>query len=134
MRTLDFTGEPDEPRLTINNWVSEQTKNRIHDLLPPGSISPLTRLILTNAVYFKANWLHQFSTKSTMDGLFTLLDSSKVTVRMMKQTEHFKYTDGSGYQAVELPYQGEAMSMVILLPEAGQFVEFENSLNYSKLE
>lgn len=134
MRTLDFARAPEESRLTINNWISEQTENRINNLLPPGSISLVTRLILTNAVYFKADWLYQFSVNCTSDGEFTLLDSNKVTARMMKQTEHFKYTDGSNYQAIELPYHGETMSMVILLPKSGQFMEFENSLNYSKLE
>ncbi|MDD5287998.1 MAG: serpin family protein [Dehalococcoidales bacterium] len=134
IRPLDFVRAPEDSRLTINNWVSEQTENRINDLLPQGSITPLTRLVLTNAIYFKANWFYQFSEKMTGDGQFNLLNSSKVTVPMMKQTEHFNYTDGIGYQVVELPYRGQKLSMIVLLPNRGQFSAFENSLDYSKLQ
>ncbi len=134
MRTLDFTREPEKSRLTINDWVSEQTANKIQELLPAGSIDPGIFLVLTNAVYFKANWFHQFDEKMTSNGQFNLLNGSKVTVPMMNQTEYFDYAEGNGYQAVELLYRSRALSMVILLPEQGQFEKFEDSLQYSQVE
>ena len=129
LRTLDFIGAPEESRVTINNWVSEQTEGRIEDLIPPGLIDELTRLVLTNAIYFNAAWLHPFDTDATQDGLFHLLDGSGVTVPMMRQKESFGYAEGRGYQAVELPYDGSELSMVVLLPASGQFKAFEDSLN-----
>ena len=100
LRTLDFEREPDKSRMAINNWVSEQTANKIQELLPAGSINSNIFLVLTNAVYFKANWFHQFDEKMTSNGQFSLLDGSKVTVPMMSQTEYFDYAEGDGYQAV----------------------------------
>ena len=134
MRTLDFTREPEKSRLTINNWVSEQTANKIQELLPAGSIDPGIFLVLTNAVYFKANWFHQFDEKKTINGQFNLLNGSKVTVPMMNQTEYFDYAEGNGYQAVELLYRTRELSMIILLPEQGDFQKYENSLQYSQLK
>ncbi len=134
IRTLDFLHAAEDSRLTINKWVSEQTENRIQDLLPKGSIDSLTRLVLTNAVYFKASWFYQFDENNTSNGQFNLLDNNQVTVPMMKQTETFSYTDGNGYQAIELLYRGMKLSMVILLPEKGQFEKFENSLEYPQLQ
>lgn len=134
MRTLDFTREPEKSRLTINDWVSEQTANKIQELLPAGSIDPGIFLVLTNAVYFKANWFHQFDEIKTLNGQFNLLNGSKATVPMMNQTEYFDYAEGDGYQAIELLYRNRALSMVILLPEQGQFEKYENSLQYSQLK
>jgi serpin B len=134
MRTLDFAKEPEKSRLTINDWVSEQTADKIQDLLPAGSIDPSVFLVLTNAIYFKANWFHMFDEKKTVNGQFSLLDGSKVTVPMMHQTDYFDYTEGDGYQAIELLYRTRELSMIILLPEEGNFQEFENSLQYSQLK
>jgi serpin B len=128
LRLLDFVHAPEESRLQINDWVSEQTESRIKDLIPQGAIDELTRLVLTNAIYFNAAWLYPFTEEQTHDAPFTLLDGSQVTVPMMSQTESFGYSSGDGYQAVELPYEGQQLSMVILLPDAGQFAAFEQSL------
>jgi serpin B len=121
LRLLDYVGDPEGSRQTINDWVSDQTEDKIKDLIPPGVIDAMTRLVLANAIYFKANWLHQFEERGTMDGEFTLLDGSIVRVPMMSQVETFRYMEGSGFQAVELPYVGEQMAMVIILPEGGEF-------------
>jgi serpin B len=134
MRTLDFAGEPEKSRLTINDWVSEQTAGKIQELLPAGSIDPSVFLALTNAIYFKVKWLFQFDEERTAEGQFSLLNGSKVTVPMMHKTDHFDYAEGNGYQAVELLYRIQKMSMVILLPEEDNFQEFENSLDYSQLQ
>jgi len=129
LRTLDFANAPEESRITINNWVSDQTENRIEDLIPRGLIDALTRLVLTNAIYFNAAWQHPFNEDMTEDGPFYLLDGGQVTVPMMRQTKSFGYAQGDGYQVVELPYDGRELSMVILLPQPGQFERFEGSLD-----
>jgi serpin B len=134
LRILDFINEPEESRLTINDWVSDQTEGRIEDLIKEGVITSLTRLILTNAIYFNAAWQYPFNEENTSETLFHLLDGSDVTVKMMHQTEEFGYTSGDGYQAVELKYDGGELSMIILLPEDGNFKAFEDSLNAQMLE
>lgn len=133
LRVLDFKGAPEPSRITINNWVSDQTEGRINDLIPQDAIDALTRLVLTNAIYFNAAWQSPFKKEATKDGTFHLLDGREVTVPMMRQTEIFRYAEGNGYQAVELPYDGRELSMVILLPKAGQFGPFEKSLEANQL-
>ncbi|MFC1949550.1 serpin family protein [Chloroflexota bacterium] len=134
LRILDFIGETEQSRVTINDWVSEQTEERIQDLIPPGVITVMTRLVLTNAIYFNAAWQYPFDEDSTSDGSFYLLDGDSVSVPMMRQTESFGYTTGDGYQAVELPYDGRELSMVILLPEDGRFGSFQDSMDSSMVQ
>jgi serpin B len=134
LRILDFINETEQSRLAINDWVSEQTNGRITDLVPPGAIDALTRLVLTNAIYFNAAWAYPFNDKLTAEGSFHVLDGGQVTVSMMRQTQSFGYTAGDGYQAVELPYDGGELSMVILLPEAGNFEDFEAGLQAQQVD
>ena len=131
LRLLDFVREPDQSRITINNWVSDQTEGKIEDLIPQGVIDTLTRLVLTNAIYFNAAWLNPFDKELTSNGTFHLLDGGDVTVPMMRQTHSFSYATGDEYQAVELPYDGNQLSMIIMLPDTGKFESFQNSLNAS---
>jgi serpin B len=134
LRLLDFGNAPEESRVTINDWVSDQTAGRIENLIPEGVIDELTRLVLTNAIYFNAAWSEPFEPDLTADGTFYLLDGGEVTVPMMQQTESFGYATGEGYQAVELPYDGWELSMVILLPEAGGFEAFEGMLDSERVD
>ena len=134
LRLLDFINTPEESRITINNWVGDQTEGRIEDLIPQGVIDTLTRLVLTNAIYFNAAWQYPFDEDMTADGSFYLLDGGEVIVPMMSQTESFGYAEGDGYQAVELLYDGGELSMVILLPQAGHFEAFEGSLDAQQLD
>jgi serpin B len=133
LRILDFITETEKSRVTINDWVSDQTEGRIEDLIPQGAIDALTRLVLTNAIYFNAAWEYPFDEDMTADEPFYLLDGGQVTVPMMQQMQSFGYTDGEGYQAVELLYDGDELSMVILLPEDGQFEVFEEGLEADKV-
>jgi serpin B len=128
LRILDFQKNPESSRVAINNWVAQQTEQKIKDLIPEGSITDMTRLVLTNAIYFNAAWLNQFDKNSTKPGDFTLKNGSKVSVPMMHEQESFNYGSGDGYQVVELPYDGNELSMVILLPDQGKFDSFEASL------
>jgi len=134
LRILDFITETEKSRLIINDWVYNQTEECIEDLIPPGAIGELTRLVLTNAIYFNAAWKYPFDEDMTADGPFYLLDGGQVIVPMMKQTESFGYTEGEGYQTVELRYDGGELSMVILLPEAGKFEAFEETLNAQQVD
>jgi serpin B len=133
LRILDFVTEPEKSRVTINEWVSDQTEDRIKDLIPQGAIDVLTRLVLTNAIYFNAAWEYPFDEDMTADGPFYLLDGGQVTVPMMQQMQSFGYTDGGGYQAVELLYDGDELSMVILLPASGNFEAFEEGLEAQQI-
>jgi serpin B len=134
LRLVDFVAASEEARVTINDWVSEQTEGRIKDLIPSGAIDALTRLVLTNAIYFNAAWSVPFQEELTEDGPFYLLDGTEVTVPMMKQIESLGYAAGQGYQAVELPYDGYELSMVLLVPEAGEFDAFEDALDVERVE
>jgi serpin B len=134
LRVLDFQKAAEPARVTINNWVDQQTEGKIKDLIPPGAIDSMTRLVLTNAIYFNAAWAQPFDKNATTDGPFTLLDGSQATVPMMRQTESLGYAKGNGYQAVELPYDGRQLSMLILLPDTGQFDTFEASLNAKQVD
>jgi serpin B len=126
---LDFVSGPEESRLVINDWVSDVTEGRIENLIPPGAITPDTRLVLTNAIYFLGAWLHPFDEAATRDAPFDLVDGTEVTARMMTQQESFRYASGDGYQAVELPYVGNELAMFILVPDTGRFEAFESSLD-----
>jgi serpin B len=134
LRLLDFRGQPEPSRETINEWVSEETEERIQDLLPPGVIDTLTRLVLVNAIYFNATWANQFEERDTQEGTFDLLDGSEVRVPLMNQEAYFGYYRSEDFQVVELPYQGWELSMVILLPDEDQFEAFESGLDARTLE
>ena len=134
LRVLDFTKEPEKSRIVINDWVREETEGRIKDLLPPGSVDPPTSLVLTNAIYFNAAWQYPFEENATTDGLFHLLQGGEVSVPMMGQEKSLGYAESEGYQVVELPYDGRELSMVILLPQAGNFEAFEKSLNAQQVD
>ncbi len=129
LRVLDFIKQPEPSRITINDWVAQQTENRIKDLIPAGAINNLTRLVLTNAIYFNAAWAQPFQKGATTQGNFHRLDGSDVSVSMMRQTQSFRYSEGANYQATELPYDGRELSMIVILPRAGAFADFEQSFD-----
>ncbi len=133
VRPMNFAGAPEESRVTINDWVADQTEGRITDLLPEGIIHALTRLVLTNAIYFNAAWDYPFDNGHTARGNFYQLSGRAVDAQMMQEDALFGYAEGDGYQAVELPYDGREMSMTILLPNEGRFGEFEESMNAALL-
>ena len=133
---LDFKNEPDSSRLIINNWVEDKTNNKIKDLFPEGSIHPLTRLVLTNAIYFKAEWLIQFDADKTSDENFRVNPDKSIKVPMMQPTSQkstFNYTQNKDLQILEMPYAGEDLSMLILLPLDDDIEALENSFTIEKL-
>ena len=113
--SADFIGAPNDSRLAINGWVSDQTKKRIPDLLTPPVITSNTRLVLVNAVYFLADWARPFKANQTRELPFALVDSDPVPVQTMFQSQTFRYGELGGVQGVELPYRGERFAMRVFL-------------------
>ena len=134
LRLVDFKADPEAARQANNDWVSQQTAQKIKDLVPQGANDALTRLVLANAIYFKAGWLNTFNADRTAPGSFTGLDGKANTVQMMNQQSGFSYYDGGSYQAIELPYASDKLSMLVLMPSAGKFADFEKSLDAAQLE
>ena len=136
MRLVDFAGDSESARRQINKWVEDQTRDRIKDILAPGSLDPLTRLALVNAIYFKATWMHEFDANDTSDGPFYLLGGGQKTVEMMGlgKSQQFSYADGDGWQAISLPYKGGLADMVIIMPDEGNFQAFEAALDAAQYE
>ncbi len=114
---VNFKVSPETVRATINAWVENQTNDKIKDLLSPGVLSQSTRLVLTNAIYFKGDWQDQFDKEATQKEEFHLSATQWVTTPMMHRTGGYSYYDGGTFQALELPYAGNEISMVVLLPK-----------------
>jgi serpin B len=131
---LDFSADPEGSRTAVNDWVEEVTNERIVDLLPAGSITELTRLVLANAIYFKASWSVPFSPADTVDADFTLLDGSVASVPTMHGTLESSCATGAGWTAATLPYVGSQLDMVLLVPDAGAFESVEASLDGAALD
>ena len=129
VRLVDYRADPETARVAINGWVSDQTEGKIEELLPEGMVTADDRLTLVNAVYFLAPWAFPFDERLTVDAPFHLMDGSTVDVPTMQQTESFAYAQGDGYQAIELPYNGNQLAMTIILPAPGRFEEIEASLS-----
>ena len=125
----DFINQYEPTRKEINGWVSDKTKDKIKDLLPEGVLNPNTRMVLVNAIYFKADWLDQFDANSTKDYPFHLLDGSTVNARTMFNGMNIPYIKGNNYQAVELAYAGNTAAMDIIVPDEGKFEEFESAFD-----
>ncbi len=135
LQTVDFANNPEGARQDINNWVAKQTQDKIKDIVPQGAIDTLTRMVLANAIYFKASWMMPFQKSATQDAPFTTLDGSQVTVPMMSlEKNKLSYQKGDGYQAVALPYVDGNVAMLLLVPDAGKFSQFEASLDATWLQ
>lgn len=117
-QALDFRTEPEAARGTINAWVKTQTREKIPELLPAGSVDADTRMVLTNAVYFKGRWAHAFEKEQTKPGAFTLAGGKKTQVPMMHQEAQFRYAEADGAQILEMGYRGGSWAMVFALPAA----------------
>jgi serpin B len=120
VESVDFVNHPTAAARDINTWVEQQTRDRIKDLIPPSAITPLTRLILANAIYFKGRWQTQFNPKATQPGSFHLTADRAVTVPLMQQKARARLAQLDGVKLLELPYRGEKMSMVLVLPDQPQ--------------
>lgn len=131
LNLLDFAKDPEAARKLINAWVAEQTYDRIKDLLSENSVDELTRLVITNAIYFKAGWLYKFDATKTHEADFYTLDGTGEKVNMMEMLEPktLPHVVAENYEAVVLPYVGEKVGMLVILPASGRFAEVEASLD-----
>ncbi|HVH41871.1 MAG TPA: serpin family protein [Labilithrix sp.] len=133
LNVVDFEGETEKTRATINGWVEEKTEQRIKEILPENSIDAATRFVLVNAVYFNAAWASKFEPSATTDGAFTKADGATVQTPMMQGKAFRPYASGDGYEAVEMPYDGNELSMLVIAPTAGTFATFESALTGAKV-
>ncbi len=132
---LNFMASPDASRQTINAWVEKQTKDKIKKLIPPGAITVDTRLVLTNAIYFKSPWQNKFLEKDTKKEDFTLASGKKVKASMMAKLEKTRYVNTGALQAVTIPYQAHALEMIVLLPkDAAGLAQLEKGLTVAQLD
>ncbi|NJD66980.1 MAG: serpin family protein, partial [Chloroflexi bacterium] len=134
IRLVDYIKATEDARKAINAWVSDQTRERIPELIPDGVLNSDTRLVLTNAIYLNAPWMHRFNKDATAPGPFTRLDGSTVEAQLMRLSEELRFAKGSGYQAVELPYVDGSLSMLVIVPDAGEFADFQSAFNADTLE
>lgn len=133
LHEVDFMGDTEGARKTINAWVEKQTNDKIKDLLKPGVLSADSRLVLTNAIYFKGDWNLKFKKEATKDQPW-LGTAQKGNAPLMHRKDKFKYLDGGTFQAVDLPYVGKELSMVVFLPKKADGIgDFEKGLTAAKL-
>lgn len=131
---VDFVRATEQARTTINGWVEEKTNDKIKELIQPGVLDQMTRLVLTNAIYFKGNWAKQFEEDRTSEAPFTLAGGEKVDAAMMNQSGDFPYMEAEDFQALELPYVNDELSMIVLLPKKTDgLAEFEKRLTAEDL-
>ncbi len=133
---VDFIKSAEKARKTINNWVEDQTNGKIKDLIPLGALDSYTRLVLTNAIYFKATWQKEFNEDLTHPTDFLISTNQTVSVDMMNQKNRFNYQFTDKIQMIELPYMNSRYAMVLLMPRDGdlnQFVQGFDLVGYNQL-
>jgi serpin B len=113
---VDYATDPEAARQAINAWVAENTEDRIPEILAPGVVTAAWRLAIANAIYLKAAWLQPFAVEATASGQFTRLDGSVIRVPMMHALKDAAYAKGNGWAAVELPYVGHELAMLVIVP------------------
>jgi serpin B len=135
LEEVDFVTNAEGARQTINAWVEKQTQQKIKDLMPPGTVLNTTRLVLTNAIYFKAAWMNPFNEKSTAPGEFTLADGKKVKVPLMHEKLRAGFSQQQGFAVLDLPYERQEMSMIVILPnDAAGLPAVEKQLSETNLK
>lgn len=130
---LDFKNNAEGSRQTINKWVGEKTNDKIQDLLPPGSVLPITKAVITNAVYFKGYWSIPFVETMTQDEDFKIDALHTVKVHMMSNNDHFNYASTDDLQILQMYYKGGDLSMLILLPKNNDLKSLEEKISATNL-
>lgn len=134
---LDFVRKPDDSRNTINEWVETRTSDKIKDLVPKSMITPDTRIIITNAIYFNGKWAYTFDKQLTEKRAFYPANGEEASVDMMYMYNNFNYGENSKAKIIELPYKGNDLSMYIVLPKDNNIKEFETEFtvnDYTELK
>ncbi|MBN2576676.1 MAG: serpin family protein, partial [Deltaproteobacteria bacterium] len=131
----DFKTQPEAERLAINAWVSQETLDRINDLIPAGAIDPLTRAVLVNAIHLKLPWYDPFSASATAPATFTKTDGSTVSVPFMKKGERWSYAEEDTAQVVAVPLSGGSVDFVVFLPKpTSSLAQLEDSLSPARAQ
>jgi serine protease inhibitor len=135
LQQVDFKAATEAARSTINQWVEQKTQDKIKDLLGPGALRPDTRLVLTNAIYFKGNWQTQFDKAETRNEDFYLSPTKSTTAPLMHREGSFGYLDGETFQVLEIPYKSNELSLIVLLPkERSGLPGLENSMTVANMQ
>jgi serpin B len=129
---MDFAHAPDASRLKINQWVEDKTAKKIRNLLHAPDITTSTRLVLTNAIYFKGDWAYKFEKEATETAPFTVRPGKIVNVPMMEHQHYFPFAEDGEMQIIEIPYAGNDLSLIAILP-AGDAEKFGAALTLAKL-
>lgn len=134
LEQVDYRRDAEAARNRINAWVEERTAQKIRDLLAPGAVDSATKLVLVNAVYFLGKWVEPFPKHATADALFHREQGGDVTTKFMRTTGRFGYAEQDGVQIAALPYRGDTMEMVVILPAAGTpLAQVEEQLDADQL-
>ena len=140
IRNLDFLNENEKSRTTINEWVEEKTNDKIKNLIK--FLLPETKLVLTNAIYFKGDWAEQFDENATRDREFELISGEKIETPTMYLSKYFNYFENDEWQILELPYRDDELSMLVFLPTKNvapkltetEFAELAGNLRSAEVE
>jgi serpin B len=131
---VDYRADPDRARVTINQWVSDKTHDRINNLLSPEDVTNKTRAILVNTIYWKGHWETAFPIAATKTQPFHLLDGETIPALLMHQEAGYQVLERNGVKAIDLPYRGGEVSMTVLMPNrAGGLPAFEAGLTDATL-
>jgi serpin B len=134
LEEVDFIGGTEAARVAINVWTAKQTNDKIKDLIQPGILNTDSRLVLANAIYFKAAWMNPFDVKRTAAAKFFATPDRAVPVPTMNASLHTRFFKGESFSALELPYAGRELSMILFLPhKVDGLADFEKQLSAAKL-
>jgi serpin B len=134
-RSINFREDPEQARKTINEWVAEKTNDIIDELFKKNTISNDTKLVITNAIYFKGDWEDQFDKKETEEQDFHIDDNETVQVPMMKKTDgEYRYYEDDAVQVIEMPYKGEEVLMTVILPRENNLSVIEENITLEDIE
>lgn len=135
VQALDFPGDPESSRALINSWVSEQTEGLIPELVPEGMVSEMTLVVLTDAIHLRASWAIPFSEELNVSGEFRGLDGTSIETEYMHKVQvDDRAAVGEGFVAAEIPHAGEAFTMVVIVPDEGEFGDFRDRLDQDLIE
>jgi serpin B len=129
LTNLDFARDPEGCRQAINRWAEKETNDKIRDLITSGILSSETRLVLTNAIYFKADWVSRFDKSLTSVEDFRVLSNQTTKVHMMNGTRHYAYLETDTFQALQMPYAGNDLALVALLPKKDDLAGLDEKLS-----
>lgn len=135
LQRVDYRSDSEAARLKINGWVESKTKGKIRNLLSPDNVTPLTRSVLVNTIYFKADWADPFDAEDTREEDFALSSGRTIKRQLMHEQGRFAYVEGHGVKALAMPYRGGETEMILFLPDRPSgLAGFERSLDAAALD